>query len=148
MKSTRAAANSTSSTKKKKSAAARFHAAEADEDDDDVKFVAVCGVCNEGPPKRKTRLNTQHDMMNWRAKVKSETPFRNYLDGESNCPECRTRTYTKDGGCKTITCKWFNLHKSGQLSISVATVDFCRQMETLPSVLAMVSGIVRLGKQN
>eukprot|EP00984_Skeletonema_dohrnii_P033268 scaffold29298_cov152-Skeletonema_dohrnii-CCMP3373.AAC.1 len=113
MKPTRAAANSTSSTNtKKKSAAAAacFHAAE---DDDDVEFVAVCGVCNEGPPKRKTRRNTQHDMMNWRAKVKSENPFRNYLDGESNCPECRTRIYTPDGGCKMITCTWSLFHDSG-----------------------------------
>eukprot|EP00984_Skeletonema_dohrnii_P004324 scaffold1532_cov111-Skeletonema_dohrnii-CCMP3373.AAC.4 len=114
MTSTRAAANSTSSTKKKKSAAARFHAAEADEDDDDVEFDAVCGVCNEGPPKQKTRRKTQHDMMNWRAEVKSETPFRNYLDGESNCPECRTRIYKEDGGCKMITCTWDNLHNSGR----------------------------------
>eukprot|EP00984_Skeletonema_dohrnii_P015434 scaffold6670_cov81-Skeletonema_dohrnii-CCMP3373.AAC.2 len=110
MKSIRAAANSTSSTKKKKSAAARFHVAEADEDEDDVEFVAS----NKGPPKRKTRRNTQHDMMNWRAKVKSETPFRNYLAGESNCPECRTRNYKEDDGCKLITCTWFSLHKSGQ----------------------------------
>lgn len=99
MKSTRAA--------KKKAAASRFH----EDDDGSVEFVGVRGVF-EDDSFPNTRHRMQQKLLPWLDRVKKESPCRNYLDGETNCPICRLRGYFRDGVCNMVSCHMTIRHKN------------------------------------